>query len=287
MALQNIVGVDHVVVLTRDLDAAAKNWQRLGFTLSPRGTHSAHLGSGNYTIMLDPDYIELLGILTPTEHNAPSRAYLDERGEGLERTAFTAVDAEKLAAEIKGIGYAAVGPIDFGRPVTLPSGGETAAKFRVTQWPVSEAPAGLRIFACQHLTREAVWIPEIMHHANTAKHLARIEVLTDNPKADAEHMAKLIDRGAQEEADGAVRVESGGGRAPFIFLTRKTLEARHPGVPLDGMPKSGAVSLILVAGDLNAAQKAIGADAVKTPHAICVPPAKANGVLLGFIAPQD
>ena len=31
--------------------------------LSPPGTHSAKMGSGNYTIMLDPDYIELLGIL--------------------------------------------------------------------------------------------------------------------------------------------------------------------------------------------------------------------------------
>ena len=72
MTLKNIVGIDHAVVIVRELDRAAENWKRLGFTVSPRGTHSPHMGTGNYTIMLDPDYIELLGVLTPK--NAASRA---------------------------------------------------------------------------------------------------------------------------------------------------------------------------------------------------------------------
>ena len=76
MTLKNVIGIDHAVVMVRDLDQAAANWRRLGFTISPRGTHSAKMGSGNYTIMLDPDYIELLGVLAETEHNAPARAFL-------------------------------------------------------------------------------------------------------------------------------------------------------------------------------------------------------------------
>ena len=79
MALKNVIGIDHAVVVVRDLDKAAENWKRLGFTVSPRGTHSAKMGSGNYTIMLDPDYIELLGVLADTEHNAPARAFLAKR----------------------------------------------------------------------------------------------------------------------------------------------------------------------------------------------------------------
>src|SRR6476659_6941461 len=78
MALKQIVGLDHMVVLVRDLDGAAETWRRLGFTLAPRGTHSAHMGTGNYTIMFDPDYMELLGVLTP---NAPARSFLEKRGE--------------------------------------------------------------------------------------------------------------------------------------------------------------------------------------------------------------
>ena len=64
MSLKNIIGVDHAVVVVGDLDGAAQNWKRLGFTLSPRGTHSAQMGTGNYTIMLGEDYLELLGVLT-------------------------------------------------------------------------------------------------------------------------------------------------------------------------------------------------------------------------------
>ena len=83
VALKNVVGIDHVVLMVKELDKAAENWKRLGFTVSPRGTHSAHMGSGNYTIMFDPDYMELLGVLTETEHNAPARASPRDSASGL------------------------------------------------------------------------------------------------------------------------------------------------------------------------------------------------------------
>ena len=95
MPLKHILGLDHVVVTVRDLDASARQWQSLGFTVSPRGTHSAILGSGNYTIMFGDDYVELLGILAETEHNKPTRDFLKER-EGIERAAFTTDDAGKV-----------------------------------------------------------------------------------------------------------------------------------------------------------------------------------------------
>src|ERR1700751_1780752 len=156
--------------MVRDLDQAAANWKRLGFTISPRGTHSAHMGSGNYTIMLDPDYIELLGVLAPTEHNAPARAFLEKR-EGIERIAFTAVDSAAGAEEIRARGYTPVGPTDFERPVTMPDGRLSAAKFRTFQWPAAEAPSGVRVFASQHKTLDTGWILELIKHATRAKRL--------------------------------------------------------------------------------------------------------------------
>ena len=143
MPLRNVIGIDHTVVMARDLDAAAANWKRLGFTISPRGTHSAHMGTGNYTIMLDPDYIELLGVLTDTGHNAPARAFLANR-EGIERIAFTAVESVDGAEEIRARGYQPIGPTDFERPVTMPDGTLSEAKFTTFQWPVAEAPGEVR-----------------------------------------------------------------------------------------------------------------------------------------------
>lgn len=284
MALKNVIGIDHAVVMVRDLDKAADNYKKLGFTVSPRGTHSAHMGSGNYTIMFDPDYMELLGILAATEHNAPARAYLEKHGEGIERIAFTAVDSTAGAEEIRAMGFPPVGPVDFERPVTLPDGTISAAKFRVFQWPVAEAPGGVRIFACQHKTRETVWIPELMTHANAAKRLKQVLIASPEPAKDAAHLSRLIDREPKTEADGAVTVPSGGGRADFVFLTRDQLGKRYPGVSLDGIGERGGAALVFISGDLAATEKALGAAAVRSGAAVCAPPAKANGTLLAFVA---
>lgn len=283
MALKNVIGIDHAVVVVRDLDKAAENWKRLGFTVSPRGTHSAKMGSGNNTIMLDPDYMELLGVLVETEHNIPTRAFLGKRGEGIERIAFTAVDSAAGAEEIRGRGYAALGPTDFERPVTMPDGTQSAAKFRIFQWPIEQAPAGLRIFACQHKTRETVWIPELMKHANGARRLRQVLVVSPEPAKDAAQLARMIDRDVKTEPDGAVAVPSGSDRADFVFLTKDQLGRRYPEVSLAGLPERGGAGLVFAASDLVAAEKAIGSSGVRSGGAVCVAPAAANGTLLAFV----
>lgn len=284
MAIKNIIGIDHAVVLVKNLDAAAEIWIKLGFTLSPRGTHSAKMGSGNYTIMFDPDYMELLGMIAETDHNAPMRAVLAERGEGLERVAFTATDAAAGADEIRAKGFDAVGPIDFERPVTMPNGSLSAAIFRVFQWPVAEAPGGLRIFACEHKTRETVWIPELMTHANAVKRLKQALIVTAEPAKDAAHLSRLIDRAGHAETDGAITVPSGGDRADFVFLTKAQLAARYPGVSLAGLPEHGGAGLVLASHDLAATEAALGSTAIKSGHSVCVAPASATGTLLAFVA---
>jgi hypothetical protein len=283
VALKNVIGIDHAVVVVKDLDNAAENWKRLGFTVSPRGTHSAKMGSGNTTIMLDPDYMELLGILVETDHNAPTRAFLAKRGEGIERIAFTAVDSAAGAEEIRARGYEPVGPVDFERPVTMPDGSLSAAKFRIFQWPIAEAPGGLRIFACQHKTRETVWIPELMKHANGATRIKQALVVSPEPAKDAAHLARMIDCDVRAEPDGATAVPSGSDRADFVILSKDQLNQRYPGVSLTGLPERGGVGLVLATGDLAATEKALGSAGIRTGAAVCVAPASANGTLLAFV----
>lgn len=280
MPLSQVIGLDHVVVAVRDLDASAQTWRALGFTISPRGLHSAHLGSGNYTIMFGPDYVELLGIVTPTEHNAGTRAFLEKR-EGLERSAFTAVDATKGVAELQSKGIAATGPLDFSRPVDLPNGGKSEARFSTMHWPQDERPGGMRIFACQHLTRDAVWIPELQVHKNTAKRIDRVEIVSPDPKKSAEHMARLIDQPVTSEPDGGFRVASGSTRGAFVFLTDAALRARYPGLDIGMLPSEGAVSLCLRVDDEEAALAAAGPTAkLVAPGRVAIPPSAATGVLI-------
>src|SRR3954463_12237234 len=52
--------LDHVVIDVRDrMDEAARVFDSLGFTLTPRGHHT--LGSMNHLMMFGTDYLELLG----------------------------------------------------------------------------------------------------------------------------------------------------------------------------------------------------------------------------------
>ncbi len=283
MPMKSIIGLDHVVVTVRDLDQAERRWRELGFTISPRGLHSAAMGTANHTIMLAEDYLELLSVVAPTERNAPTRAFLDRRGDGIERAAFTGADANDGVAELKAHGYAAIGPFDFSRDVDLADGRKVAARFNTYMWPYEERPGGLRVFACVHLTREYVWLPELVRQPNTAYAIDRVEMLSKDPGAAAAHMGRLIDRTPERLVDGALKVATGASRGDFIFLDRPTLEKRHPGVSLAGVPDEGAVTLALVVRDLAAAKAAAGRlVAVAAPEHVKIAPADANGVLVEF-----
>ncbi len=279
MPLRHILGADHVVITVRDLDSAAKAWAALGFTVSPRGTHSPHLGTGNYTMMFQNDYLELLGVLTPTDQNKPTRDFLAIR-EGIERTAFTTDSAAGGAAELKARGLEPLGPVHFGRPVELPGGGTGEAKFNVFRWPLLENPGGMRIFACEHLSRETVWIPELMSHANGVKAIASVEILSANAKASAEHMSRLIDEPV-EATPQLFKVPSGGKRADFLFLDASSFAARYPDAVRQGAAAEGAVALTLVTDSLAKVKALPGA--VTHGSGVSLPARSANGVILSFI----
>jgi len=279
--LASLEGLDHVVVMVHDLDAAARNWAALGFTLSPRGTHSAHLGTGNYTIMFGDDYVELLGILHETDLNAPSRAFLERRGEGIERVAFTTSDAATGVAALHARGIQVSGPIEFSRPVDLPDGGHGEAAFSVFNWSPDDRPADTRIFACQHHTRATVWIPSLQTHANTATGIARVELVAASPADASAELARLID-GEARRADDGWRVATAPERGDFLFLDRDAFVARHPAARADQLPDEGAVALVLRVRDLDAAARAVGEAAAAGAGTVSVPAARANGVMLVF-----
>jgi len=141
--LQHVGGIDHCVVLVRDLDKAAETFARAGFTVAPRGVHSAHMGTGNNCVMLEKDYFEILGVLTPTEANAKWRAVLEAR-EGMTAIAMRAHDAEKGAAEVAARGIPTMPVMRFGRPhgnalQYVSFGGSCGARFADFCLPASNA----------------------------------------------------------------------------------------------------------------------------------------------------
>ena len=95
-------------------------------------------------------------------------------------------------------------------------------------------------------------------------------------------MSRMIDRDARTEPDGAVAVPSGCDRADFVFLTRDQLGKRYPEVSLAGLPERGGAGLV-IAADLAAAEKALGATGVRSAAALSCRRLAGNGTLLAFV----
>ena len=236
----HVLGLDHIVIAVSNLTVSAERWQALGFTVSPRGLHSDYLGTANHTIMFEDDYVELLGVLAATEFNAPTRAFLAD-GAGLERLAMRTDDAEAGLAALKRDGFeGSTGPFEFRRPVDLEGGRTGEAGFRIFQWPLEPAPGGARLFACQHLTRETVWLPSLVEHRNGARALKRIEIVAADPRTEAELCARLLSLSVGER-DGAFTVAMRPRGADLVFVDATRFAQRWGRNPGDALPPCGVV----------------------------------------------
>jgi hypothetical protein len=199
--------------------------------------------------------------------------------------AMRAHDAEKGAAEIAARGIPTMPVMRFGRPVDMADGTRTETRFNTFHLVDPVAP-GLRIFACQHLTPGATWVPGSMTHANTAKGLTGLEVLASDPAAVAAAIGKLLDSAPEAVGDGIWRVRTEA--APIMVLNRAALTVRYSALDLAGVPDAGPVTLGITVADLAAAQACLakaGLPFSAIPGGgIAVPPAAAHGVILAFRA---
>lgn len=233
-----VQGLDHAVILVRDLDAAQRSFARMGLTLTPRGTHS--LGSQNHCIMFERDYLELMAV--PRPH--PALAYFSDflaRGEGLGALVLATDDAGALYAELAADGIAADAPLDFSRPVA--DLGE--ARFRLLQLAVDEVP-GCRVLACQHFTRDLVWRPEYRRHAVGATQIAALAVVVEDAENGAAGYARLLDAPPQHIEEGLL-VQTGS--APIALASRGKLARRLDGVGLPRRPRPLVAALFIRVAD--------------------------------------
>ena len=197
----SVHGLDHAVILVRDLDRARDTYSRLGFTLTPRGTHS--LGSQNHCIMFGRDYLELMAL--PSKPPAAFQYYAEflARGEGVAALALATDDAAGAHAEFVQAGIAAEAPLALSRPVA--DLGE--ARFTLVQLPPAETP-GFRTFVCQHHTRAIVWRPEYQRHANGAGGISSVSIATPDPAryASVLHGLRVAYFDARPPAVAAIRL---------------------------------------------------------------------------------
>lgn len=277
-----ITGIDHTLIGVRDLEKARASYARLGFTPCPRGSHIGW-GTANYCLMFPDDYVEILGIVDPSQFSNNLDAFLAKR-EGLMGLAWATRDAEAVKAGLEEAGIASDGPKDLKRRLELPEGTVLPA-FKLL-YPRPGATPSLASFVCQHLTPELLRRPEWLAHPNGAQALVGITVAVADSSGLAAAYARLFGMGAVTRTDDTVVVRVG----PHVvtFAPLEAFDLLHPGVELPGDAELPMASVMTVAVEKAAATasflrgRGVAHDEIEG-HAIVVPPAQACGLWLEFV----
>lgn len=272
--------IDHVLIAVEDLDRARMGWERLGFTLTPRGRHLQQ-GTGNYCIMFPRDYIELLGVVDARQGTGGLGDFL-KAGEGARGVAFATRSAVDTEAELKRRGIAAGTPRDLARQLELPEG-TVLPRFKLVSLPATATP-GLSAFVCEHLTPELVRRPSWLAHANGATSLRGITVLVEATEPLRLPYEQLFGAGVNT-TDDVLTVHAGPHR--MTFVTPDDFTALYPEAAVDvdrALPAIAAVTL--ASGDLartadHLTQWQVAHEAL-ADGTVLVQPADANGTLLIF-----
>lgn len=223
---QPLSGIDHVIVGVSDLDRARLAWTRLGFTLTPRGRH-LQKATGNYCIMFERDYLELMGVVDAGQDTGGLAEFL-RGGEGLRGLAFATRSGDATAAELARRGLHPAPPRDLARQLELPEG-TVLPRFKLVSLPPEETP-GLSAFVCQHLTPELVRRPDWLVHPNAVAGIVGVTLMVEATEPLRDAYDRLFGAGVNT-TDDVLTVHVGSHR--LIFATPDDVSALYPQADID------------------------------------------------------
>jgi catechol 2,3-dioxygenase-like lactoylglutathione lyase family enzyme len=280
-AIAHLTGIDHTLIGVRDLEAARAAWQGLGFTVCPRGRHIGW-GTANYCIMLDTGYVELLGIVDPTQFTNGLDKVLESR-EGMFALAFASDDADGLVAALTAAGLHPDGPKDLKRLLELPDG-DVLPAFKLVHLSPAETPE-LKAFVCQHLTPALIRRPEWLVHPNGARRLVAVTIASDRPTDAGFGYVRLFGEDALRAGDGEVAVATPSGT--LRFATPRWLVRQYGGAgTVSSLACPWPAAMTVAVDDLDRTAGVLARRGVHF-HAgeanLVVPAAAATGTILEFV----
>jgi hypothetical protein len=203
-----IDSVNHVGIAVRDLAAATRAFEAMGFQLTPYSPHSGALkpgaavralDSGNRCLMFGGTYLEILASENPAQPAARIEAFL-ARHQGAHIVCFNAASLAGIDERFARVGLSTSGVIPLQREIDTPDGVRTA-KFERMQFAPEDSPEG-HILVARHLTPEYIYQPRYAAHANGCDALVDTVIVADDLAHFVQKYAHYLDRQARLE-DGA------------------------------------------------------------------------------------
>lgn len=204
-----IHNIDHPVIASQDLDTTRAQFERLGFTVPPRGSH-IEWGTGNLCIMFPDDYIEVRGIIDPERFTMHLDEHLEKHGEGLMGVAFGTEDVKASYAEAVEQGINTGELRSLRRNFEHPEGW-TQPAFSLYAPDADDIEGLMHVVVIEHLTPELIRRPDFLEHANGCLGINEVRGTIIDVERVANKMRRLlgIDAVAESAAGVVLTVPSG------------------------------------------------------------------------------
>ena len=290
--MSSLPGIDHPLILVRDIEAARAFYARLGFTVTPVGKHP--WGTSTSLAVMERCALELMGIYDETLIDAMDvggfrfgrhmRDALAAR-EGMSLVALHSRDAIGDGEAIASRGVPSQGHIGFRRKVKPP--GRDWDEAVVSLWVLLD-PALPRVshFLAQQHKPELLWVPEWMRHANGARRITAVTFEADDPAPPIDRLGRMFGSGT----DTASGWEVPTGQGVFRVVRPDRWDSAYPGVPMPTLTpgEPGGVAIDVGVADLAVARallRAAAIETVETPAGPAIRDIAATGnIVLRFVA---
>jgi len=220
--------LDHVGVVTADLNSAARAWRKLGFALTRLARHAAPAGTGNRCAMLRNGYVELISVVDPARPSATLQRFL-ARYAGIHILSLGISDEQAALARLRQAGFATdiaftERPADSAKP-----NGPQAGFARL---PLTDAEPRLQLL--RHLTPELVWQKRFLRHPNHAVALDAVVMVADPPATLAARLSRAAGAPVVPDPVGGYALRLAHGQVRV--LPPEALAAVFPGVAIPSLP---------------------------------------------------
>jgi len=181
-------GLDHVVHVVRDLEAAADFYGRLGFTVGVRNQHP--WGTHNRLVQLPGFFLEILTVGEPQKipphrerafsFGAFNRDFLAQAGDGLSCMVLESDNATSDKAVLERAGFGGFDLLNFTRRGKRADGSDAEVGFSIAfaRYPASPRAA---FFTCKQTHPENFWSAELQRHANGAQAISACALVAEYP----------------------------------------------------------------------------------------------------------
>lgn len=185
-------GIDHIVILVRDLAQASADYARAGFTVTPGGEHTGGATHNTLICFADGTYFELIafkGPNPPAQHRWGARL---AQGEGLIDYALRSTDVAADLATIAPRGLPTYGPIDMGR--VRPDGERIAWRIVGASMPGHTEGQSALPFVIEDVTPRPLRVPgdDAMRHTLGVTRVAGLTLVVGDLAQSARALAALL-----------------------------------------------------------------------------------------------